>query len=83
MKKLDIHLAEQQIREDRFNYLLKKSEDENEALERKLQDKSNEVAKLDKQFKKQQVRKSQSEQLNEKKKSFVLMYRKILSFSHN
>lgn len=56
MKKLDVHLAEQKIQEDRFNYLLEKSEHENEILERRLKEKTLEVEKLKRQLKQQQVR---------------------------
>lgn len=56
MKKLGIQLAEQKIQEDRFNYLLEKSEHENAVLERRLKDKTAEAAKLSKQLKQQQVR---------------------------
>lgn len=55
MKKLDIHLAEQKILEDRYKYQLKKSEDDNEVLENRLTSRNNEIAKLNRQLKHRQV----------------------------
>lgn len=55
MRKLDVHLAEQQIQEEHFAQRIKKIENENEILEYKLKHKSSEVAKLDKQLKEKQV----------------------------
>lgn len=56
MNKLNVISTDQKFQEDRFNQRIKKLEDENEVLEVKLKHRSNEVAKLDKQFKQKMVR---------------------------
>lgn len=56
MNKLDIQSTEQKLQEERFNQKIKKIADENEVLEIQLHNKNRELAKLDHQFRKKQVR---------------------------
>lgn len=56
MNKLDIQSTEQKLQEERFNQKIKKIADENEVLEIQLHNKNRELAKLDNQFRKKQVR---------------------------
>lgn len=55
VNKLDVLLAEQDQHEERFTQRMKKIADENEMLQIKLKHKTDEVAKLDKQFVRKEV----------------------------
>lgn len=56
MDKLESQSTEQKLQEDRFNQRLKKIANENEVLEIQLHNKNRELAKLDHQFRKKQVK---------------------------
>lgn len=79
MDKLESQSTEQKLQEDRFNQRLKKIANENEVLEIQLHNKNRELAKLDHQFRKKQVKFNNSSKEKKFRYICVIITGRILS----
>lgn len=79
MDKLESQSTEQKLQEDRFNQRLKKIANENEVLEIQLHNKNRELAKLDHQFRKKQVKFNNSSKEKKFRNICVIITGRILS----